>query len=143
MLLEKPIENTYLQMYGDLNQDVRSAKRKGKASWQSTGLDFRGRVKTLQKNYRNTMEINNYLEKMLSVIHRRMIELDLRISQKDLDLGSLIALRHGPLPKVINTTGTEVALKLIEMIKRLTSANNITLADVALIYPHPSHIRIN
>lgn len=139
MLLEKPIENSYLQMYGDLNQDVRAAKRKGKASWQNTNLDFRGRVKVFRKNYRNTHQIHEYLNSMLGVINDRLEKLDLGINIDDSSVSTLITIRKGLVPMIFKTDRTQVAQRVAITIHKIAKNYNISYNDIAVLYPFRSH----
>ncbi|PKK99770.1 MAG: hypothetical protein CVV57_01580 [Tenericutes bacterium HGW-Tenericutes-2] len=139
MLLEKPVEGSYLQMYGDLNQDVRAAKRKGKASWQNTNLDFRGRVKVFRKNYRNTHQIHEYLQSMIGVINDRLEKLDLGINTDDSSVSTLITVRKGLVPRVIKTDKTQLAQIVFNTIDTIAKNNNISYNDIAVLYPFRSH----
>lgn len=67
-LLEDDDDRVFL-MAGDLNQAVRALSRKGDAPWKRMNgiqLDFTGRVRYIEKNYRNSQEIGEYIShKML------------------------------------------------------------------------------
>ena len=66
-LLENSEDALFL-MAGDLNQTVRNQSRRGDAPWKKIAegkLDFTGRVKYIEKNYRNSPEISAFLNRML------------------------------------------------------------------------------
>ena len=66
-LLEDDDDRVFL-MAGDLNQAVRALSRKGDAPWKRMNgiqLDFTGRVRYIEKNYRNSQEIGEYISHML------------------------------------------------------------------------------
>jgi hypothetical protein len=139
MLLEKPIEDSYLQMYGDLNQDVRAAKRKGKASWQNTNLDFRGRVKVFRKNYRNTRQIHEYLHSMISVINNRLEKLDLDINTEDSSVTTLITERKGLVPMIFKTDKIQLAPRVLSTIQTIAKNYSVSYNDIAVLYPFRTH----
>ena len=64
----------FFEMFGDINQDVKSLRSKGKASWQNTKIvpSLQGRVKKLEKNYRNTDLIAKYLTTMIPVSYTHL-----------------------------------------------------------------------
>lgn len=78
-LLESSQESLFL-MAGDLNQTVRSQSRRGDAPWKKIAdgkLDFTGRVKYIEKNYRNSPEISGFLNRMLTYMNSKLSELDM------------------------------------------------------------------
>ena len=73
-LLEKSDDALFL-MAGDLNQTVRSQSRRGDAPWKKINgvtLDFTGRVKYIERNYRNSKQIGEYLNHMLCYMNKCM-----------------------------------------------------------------------
>ncbi len=78
-LLEDDDDRVFL-MAGDLNQAVRALSRKGDAPWKRMNgiqLDFTGRVRYIEKNYRNSQEIGEYISHMLQHMNTRLSMLDL------------------------------------------------------------------
>lgn len=73
-LLEEDEDHVFL-MAGDLNQAVRALSRKGDAPWKRINgvhLDFTGRVRYIEKNYRNSKEIGEYISHMLQHMNTRL-----------------------------------------------------------------------
>ncbi|MGN1136935.1 MAG: AAA family ATPase [Oscillospiraceae bacterium] len=63
-LFEDDDDRVFL-MAGDLNQAVRALSRKGDAPWERINgihLDFTGSVRYIEKNYRNSQEIGEYMD---------------------------------------------------------------------------------
>ena len=79
-LLDKNDPNHVFLMAGDLNQAVKKLSRKGDAPWkriESVNLDFTGRVRYIEKNYRNSKGIAEYIANMLKLMNKRLSMLDL------------------------------------------------------------------
>ena len=71
-------------MFGDINQDVRSQKSKGKASWQKTKMlpFLQGRVKKLDRNYRNTDLIAGFIKAMIENFNDYLLRLGISIDSE-------------------------------------------------------------
>lgn len=138
-MLEKDENSTFL-MAGDLNQTVRSQSRKGDAPWKrinGVNLDFTGRVKYIEKNYRNSKEIGEYLNNMLCFMNEhlsklKMISLD-EYTYDSFESGD----RKGVEPKIV--TGikrTNIQEKIIEAVKEIVSKYNVGYSDIAILFPY-------
>ena len=69
MLLENDDDHLFL-MAGDLNQSIRAKSRRGDVPWKQMrgiNLDFTGRVRYIEKNYRNSKEVSEYIFRMASL----------------------------------------------------------------------------
>ncbi len=74
LLLEDADDRVFL-MAGDLNQSIRAKSRKGDVPWKQirgANLDFTGRVRYIEKNYRNSREIGEYISGMLTLMNKRL-----------------------------------------------------------------------
>ena len=138
-MLEKDENSTFL-MAGDLNQTVRSQSRKGDAPWKrinGVNLDFTGRVKYIEKNYRNSKEIGEYLNNMLCLMNEylsklKMISLD-EYTYDSFESGD----RKGVEPKIV--TGIKrknIQEKIIEAVKEIVSKYNVGYSDIAILFPY-------
>ncbi len=138
-MLEKDENSTFL-MAGDLNQTVRSQSRKGDAPWKrinGVNLDFTGRVKYIEKNYRNSKEIGEYLNNMLCFMNEhlsklKMISLD-EYTYDSFESGD----RKGVEPKIV--TGIKrknIQEKIIEAVKEIVSKYNVGYSDIAILFPY-------
>ncbi len=136
LLLKKPVEQSYFELYGDLNQDVRNRKARGMASWQNTVNipSFQGRVRVFTKNYRNTYAISEYLNHMMILINNRILELKCKID-KDIAMLSSVTSKKGPKPIVINRGRQNLSKNVAIVIKNLFEKNHIDYNDMAVLFP--------
>ena len=138
-MLEKDENSTFL-MAGDLNQTVRSQSRKGDAPWKrinGVNLDFTGRVKYIEKNYRNSKEIGEYLNNMLCLMNEYLSKLKM-ISLAEYTYDSFESGdRKGVEPKIV--TGIKrknIQEKIIEAVKEIVSKYNVGYSDIAILFPY-------
>ena len=77
LLLEKDDDHLFL-MAGDLNQSIRAKSRRGDVPWKQMrdiNLDFTGRVRYIEKNYRNSKEVSEYIFRMLTYMNKQFEQL--------------------------------------------------------------------
>ena len=77
LLLEKDDDHLFL-MAGDLNQSIRAKSRRGDVPWKQMrdiNLDFTGRVRYIEKNYRNSKEVSEYIFRMLTYRNKQFEQL--------------------------------------------------------------------
>ena len=135
MLLKK---DGYFYMYGDINQDVKNSKRKGQASWQKVEkLPNDYKVNYLKRNYRNTIEINEYLNNVLNLLNDTLNFYGMPIKKSDYVLDST-AIRNGKKPQIIEVNNN-LAEKVIDVIDELKSIYNISYNDICLVYPNEKY----
>jgi len=136
MLLKKPHNESYFEMYGDLNQDVKNRKSKGIASWQSSELlpSLKGRVRYFTKNYRNTIQISYYLNHMMILFNDRLNKLKCKINQDDIILKSN-ASNKGMKPTILNREKNEIDKYVTKIIKALHVSKNVDYSDIVVIFP--------
>lgn len=138
LLLEEGDESTFL-MAGDLNQSVRANSRRGDVPWKrmrGLKLDFTGRVKYIEKNYRNSKEIGEYVYGMLTLMNNRLDMLGM-INSMEYEYNSF-TMGHKP------TTALKVKLGVDRMriknevagaIKEIVSQYKISYSDIAVLFP--------
>ena len=124
---------------GDLNQTVRNQSRRGDAPWKKIDggkLNFRGRVKYISKNYRNSPQISKYLNAMLSYMNERLSQNGL-IDMQEFDYNIFgdgpaksIALEvHRRIPR------SNICGRIIESIFEITKKYKIGYSDIAILFP--------
>lgn len=137
-LLEKSDDAIFL-MAGDLNQNVRAQSRRGDAPWKkmnNVNLDFTGRVRYIEKNYRNSKQIGYFLNRMLCYMNKQMESLDM-ISLKEFeynvfDEGS----KDGVALKVLNAIPRmDITKNVIRCLDEITNQYHIPYSDIAILYP--------
>lgn len=139
LLLEPGDDFVYL-MAGDLNQSIRARSRKGDASWKKINgakLDFTGRVKYIEKNYRNSRAIGEYLYNMLKHMNNRFEMLDL-INPMEYEYNSFTLGDNPTIALNIQTGISRIDIKkrVIDSIIELTEKYRISYSDIAVLFPY-------
>ena len=127
------------RMAGDLNQTVRSQSRRGDAPWKKIAdgkLDFTGRVKYIEKNYRNSPEISGFLNRMLTYMNSKLSELDMI----NLDEFEYDTFENGDSKNVALKITTEInrgQIKdvVIGAIHEIADKYHIGYSEIAVLYP--------
>jgi hypothetical protein len=147
LLLESPPQKSYFSLAGDLSQDVRKTTKSRKASWQLAKQipepKFRGRVKYLSKNYRNSREIsiflNDYLLKVKNVLEKVGYSTD-----KDFDAEVLGISERLGAPVSYNITDRFKECNIVlEIVKKLHDKGKLNYNEIAIIFPYRQHKAIN
>lgn len=136
-LLDKEDDKTYyFEMFGDINQDVNSKRSKGKASWQQakTLPSLAGRVKKLERNYRNTDLIANYLKCMIEEFNEFLNKHGIPIDPESACMSSVTSRKGIIKPKVLMAPANN-ATKIIQVITELVEKQNVEYNDIAIVYP--------
>lgn len=137
-LLEDDNDRVFL-MAGDLNQAVRALSRKGDAPWKRMNgiqLDFTGRVRYIEKNYRNSHEIGEYIAGMLMHMNTRLSMLDL-INSLEYEYNSF-KVGTNPTVALKVKTGVErtsIQASVISAIKEIAETYRISYSDIAVLFP--------
>lgn len=136
MLDKENNKNYYFEMFGDINQDVKSLRSRGKASWQNTKLvpSLQGRVKKLDKNYRNTDLIANYLTGFITDFNNFLLKHGITVDQDSACLSSE-TMRQGSIKTTIVISGQSDVSRVMKTIKELTKKLKADYNDIAIIYP--------
>ena len=138
-LLEDDEDRVFL-MAGDLNQAVRALSRKGDAPWKRMNgvhLDFTGRVRYIEKNYRNSKEIGEYISHMLQHMNTRLSMLDL-INSLEYEYNSF-KIGTNPTIALKVTTGIsrfDIKNQVITAIKEISTKYKISYSDIAVLFPY-------
>lgn len=138
-LLEEDEDRVFL-MAGDLNQAVRALSRKGDAPWKRMNgvrLDFTGRVRYIEKNYRNSKEIGEYISHMLQHMNMRLSMLDL-INSLEYEYNSFKIGTNPTIALKIQTGVSRFDIKnrVIVAIKEISTKHKISYSDIAVLFPY-------
>ena len=142
-LLLEPGEDSVFLMAGDLNQAVRSLSRKGDAPWKripDVKLDFTGRVKYIEKNYRNSKDIGEYIKNMLSLMNNRLSMLDM-INSMEYEYNSF-KVGNSPTIALNIKTGIDrmnIKKEVISAVKEIATKYRIGYSDIAILFPYKQH----
>ncbi len=137
-LLESTDDNTFL-MAGDLNQAVRAQSRRGDVPWKrikGVNLDFTGRVKYIEKNYRNGKEIAEYLYSMLTLMNNRLAMLGM-INSMEYEYNSF-TMGENPAIALNIKTGVErshIKSEVFAAIKEIVEKYKVSYSDIAVLFP--------
>ena len=137
-LLEDGDDRVFL-MAGDLNQAVRALSRKGDAPWKRMNgiqLDFTGRVRYIEKNYRNSQEIGEYISHMLQHMNTRLSMLDL-INSLEYEYNSFKVGTNPTIALKVRTgvQRTSIKTSVIAAIKEIATTYKISYSDIAVLFP--------
>lgn len=137
-LLEDDDDRVFL-MAGDLNQAVRALSRKGDAPWKrmnGINLDFKGRVRYIEKNYRNSREIGEYISNMLQHMNKRLTMLDL-INSLEYEYNSFKVGDNPTIALKVQTGIPRIDIRdhVISAIKEIAETYKISYSDIAVLFP--------
>lgn len=140
LMLENP-ETSFFELYGDINQDVKSEKRDFMSPWRGTLClpKFTGRTYKLQKNYRNTIEIGEYLNSIHDKIVEDLQYLGTKIVAEDYNIDSH-CFRKGVKPIVYETKRDNFVYYLDKAIQSIKK-EGLDYNDIAIIFPKQSFIQ--
>lgn len=136
-LLDKSNNKDYFfEMFGDINQDVKSQRSKGKASWQNTKVvpSLQGRVKKLEKNYRNTDLIAKYLTSMIEDFNKELTRLGVPVDPESSCITSETSKRGSLRTKILITANDKFS-KVKKIVKELHDKAHAEYSEIAIIYP--------
>lgn len=137
-LLEKSDDALFL-MAGDLNQTVRSQSRRGDAPWKKINgvkLDFTGRVRYIERNYRNSKQIGDFLNRMLCYMNKYMEQMNM-ISMKEFAYDSFESGDHEGIALKI-TTGInrmQIQTAVLAAVKEIVEKYQVGYSDIAVLFP--------
>lgn len=120
---------------GDKSQNLYKNMKAGKAPWQGgKGLpDYRGKSIRIEKNYRNTVQINNYINRFTECSKNKIKGLDIEIN-KDTDYilrGK--AFKQGEDVKVIVDNKNNEVKNIVSIINKLHKDKDVEFTDIAII----------
>ena len=141
-LLEDTDDRLFL-MAGDLNQAVRKMSRKGDAPWKrirDVKLDFKGRVRYIEKNYRNTKEIAEYIKNMLTKMNARLTMLGM-INSMEYEYNSF---KVGEQPSLAlnvkkGISRMDIQKEVIAAVEEISTKYKIPYSDIAILFPYRQH----
>ena len=138
-LLEEHPDRVFL-LAGDLNQSVRIASRRGEAPWKrmaNVSLDFTGRVRYIERNYRNSIEIAGFLQKMLKHMNSRFEMLGV-IDKSEFDYNKFVCGQKHSIALEVKTGLDRMAIKkeTLEALEEIVTKYKIAYSDVAIMFPY-------
>ncbi|WP_294242056.1 AAA family ATPase [Pseudobutyrivibrio sp.] len=145
-LLDKTDDALFL-MAGDLNQTVRNQSRRGDAPWKKIddgSLDFTGRVKYIEKNYRNSPEISAFLNRMLVYMNSFLSKLKMiNIDEFEYDLFEKGVSNNVALKIKTAVARSVIQTETINAIKEIATKYHIGYSEMAVLYPVKGNKALN
>lgn len=125
---------------GDLNQTVRKQSRRGDAPWKKIDggkLNFRGRVKYISKNYRNSPQISSYLNAMLAYMNLKLSQNGL-IDMQEFEYN---IFGDGPAQNIAlevqrGISRMDICGRIINAIEEITNKYKVGYSDIAVLFPY-------
>ena len=136
LLENKENDDYFFVVCGDKSQDIADNMKKGKAPWQGNDRlpNFRGNSLRLETNYRNSIEINSYINRFTEIAKNYASKYNIELKEdKDYILRGT-AVRNGNDPKVIKSDRYKEAQDVIDIIKDLNENKGIELYDIAVLF---------
>lgn len=136
-LFDKSEDGVFL-MAGDLNQTVRQQSRRGDAPWKMmphVKLDFTGRVRYIEENYRNSQQISDYLGGMLKYMNSRLNEYGLINDEYEYDTFGKGHSRNLVLKVRTGLPKAEITQNILTAVDELTGKYGIAYSDIAILFP--------
>lgn len=139
-LLDMEDQDRVFLMAGDLNQAVREQSRHGEAPWKKINgvhLDFTGRVRYIEKNYRNSVEIAQYIQRMLSHMNDRMDIFGL-IEPDEYAYNSFKAGHNSTIALKVQTGISRMDMKktVIDAVQEISAKYKTSYSDIAILFPN-------
>ncbi len=145
-LLEKKEDSLFL-MAGDLNQTVRSQSRRGDAPWKKIAdgkLDFTGRVKYIEKNYRNSPEISGFLNRMLVYMNAYLSRLNMiNIDEFEYDTFENGTSKNVALKVKTGIERRNIQAETVRVIREIVDKYHIRYSEIAILYPVKDNKALN
>lgn len=143
-LLDRSNDDYTFLLAGDLNQKIRSSSKRGDAPWkrmEGFKLDFTGRVRYIEKNYRNSETISQYILNMLSKMNNRLSMLKI-INSLEYEYNSFkVGDKKTIALNVKCCSGKQFKIKdeVIKSVKEISSKYGIAYNDIAILFPYKRH----
>ena len=135
MLLENPDSDEHvLAICGDLTQNLRKSVKHGGAPWQGDGLPvFRGHTLHIETNYRNTIQINDFVNIYAGLVKKRMPPNNPLLMDTYLR-GTAFRNGSAPIVSYFDTKNpTEEAEQIIRALRYMHDIQNIGYSEIAIL----------
>ncbi|QYE99103.1 DEAD/DEAH box helicase [Paraclostridium sordellii] len=136
-LLENKTNNDYFFVVcGDKSQDIADNMKKGKAPWQGNDRlpSFKGHSIRLETNYRNSIQINSYINRFTEIAKNYASKLNIALKEdKDYILRGT-SIRNGNNPTIVKSDRYNESQQVLDLIKDLNENKGIELYDIAVLF---------
>lgn len=144
LLKSHDLSKYYFLISGDVSQNVNSSIKKGSAPWQIENLfNFKGRSTRINRNYRNTIEINDFIARFNMYARDFLQKKGITRSIFDADFyikGE--SKRHGNIVKVIPVDQEKEIARVMSTISSLKD-DDVSLSRIAILLPYTKYQSFN
>lgn len=135
LLESQKAEEHVLAISGDITQDIKKTIKRSKAPWQGEGLpSYSGRTLHIEKNYRNCVPINQFINAYATVARRYLENIEGAITQDTFLRGK--AVRPGNTPELVEYYSRDARIEADEIckcIKKMHDEQAIGYTDIAVL----------
>jgi superfamily I DNA/RNA helicase len=135
-LLEKHEEDDYFFIIcGDKSQNINKNIKQGKAPWQGNERlpKYRGKSLRLEKNYRNTIEVNSYINRFTEIAKEYATKFNMVLKEDQESLLRGQAVRNGENPQIIYSNRSKEAEEVVKAILHLNKEKKVPLSEIAVL----------
>ncbi len=130
-------QNGYFELYGDLNQNVRTSDTGLKTPWKDKRLElnWQGHTRYLEKNYRNTQNINDYINKLIEKINLNVKKYHSDFELDDTKLPSISSRDNKRKVYISRCNESDMPNTVLHWIKEVHDKWHTSYDDIAIIFP--------
>lgn len=133
-------DNYFFTICGDISQNINRNIKKGKAPWQAPSDSYlpkyTGRSLRIEKNYRNSIEINTMMESYINVSKKYIKDFDILLENEEESFLLGKAFRESCEPNIIITDRSNCVDEIVKEIKHLNEVKRVPLNRIAVIFPY-------
>ncbi|CCQ94235.1 hypothetical protein CULT_1760002 [[Clostridium] ultunense Esp] len=133
-------DNYFFTICGDISQNINRNIKKGKAPWQrpeNANLPkYTGRSLRIEKNYRNSIGINDMMKNFIEVAKSYIKEFNIELENEEDTYLLGKAFRKGFPPKAVMTNRFKLTDCIVDEISDLNEKKNVPLNRIAVLFPY-------
>ena len=140
-------DNYFFTICGDISQNINRNIKKGRAPWQASSDSnlpkYTGRSLRIEKNYRNSVEINDMMESYINVskYYINKFNISLENEEETFLLGK--AFRNSNEPNIIETDRVNCIDEIINEIKYLKEEKKVPLNRIGVLFLYRQYRPLN
>lgn len=147
LLEDKEKDNYFYTICGDISQNINSNIKKGKAPWQTSADSnlpkYTGRSLRIEKNYRNSIEINYMMENFIKISKREINKFNIPLENQEESFLLGKAFRSSCEPKIVMSDKFNVVDEIIKEINELNQVNKVPFNRIAVLFQFRQYAPLN
>ncbi|MCR3907097.1 MAG: AAA family ATPase [Tenericutes bacterium] len=136
-------DNYFFTICGDISQNINRNIKKGKAPWQASSDSdlpkYTGRSLRIEKNYRNSIEINNMMQNYMEISKSYFKKYNIPLDNEEDSYLVGKAFRKSEKPRIVLSDRFKVADAVVDEIKRLNIEKKVPLNRICILFPYRQH----